>query len=99
MQSGEYRVKLTVAGRIRVWEEAMWEYTRALSAAERALVSGAAAIADYPRADGSEEYLTDLSQAWWEDYKALPMGKQFVVSTRLVRLGVTLPQQFVEVNE
>jgi hypothetical protein len=91
MIATEYAVTLTVAGKLRVWEEAMAEYTRALGEFEKALVVGAGAIQEIAGEDGGEEYASDASEQWWDGYRTLSPGKQFVVQTRLMRAGVRLP--------
>jgi len=94
MLDQEYAVKLTVAGQLRAWEEAMSEYTRNLSTAEYALVVAAGAIRSIAVQEGAEGYATDASQEWWNDLETLPRGSRFTVLTRVARAGLDTPIRY-----
>jgi hypothetical protein len=94
MITEEYVVKLTISGKIRVWEEAVQEYTRSLGEVERVLVVAAGAIREIATQPGAEGYATDAGWQWWADLEQLPRGRRFVVLTRLARAGVELPARY-----
>ena len=95
MTSAEYAVNLTVDGSLTAWQQGAQTFESAMRDLGNGLVVAARVIHEYPRVDGAEEWLTDLSAQWWADLELLPRTAQKIALTRLVVAGVPTPQRFV----
>jgi hypothetical protein len=96
MSRTEYTVALTVDGKLDAWQTGAASFEQGLRMLSTGLVMAAQAIAEYPREDGSEQWLTDMCLTWWEDYSRLPSPAQRQTWSRLIAGGTPIPQKLNE---